>query len=629
MNPKDKTSSPTRTLISPDLQEQRDYTRRMDEEGIDYTLVVGEAFIKSIRDLGYKSTATAIDELIDNAIQAEATRVDVVLGFPSKDGAKPDKLAVVDDGHGMDDKMIRRAVMWGGGHRTNAKGGFGKYGFGLPSASVSQGCSFTVYSKTSDGTVHKVNIDLDNVKQYVVDGTLRVPEPEPAEIPTWLRGIIAERFPGFPDGATHGTIVVIEKLDRLTWKTATNLKVHLLQHFGLVYRNYLGRVLSLRVEGNIVEPIDPLFITEGFRFYDIDADRAEPLPPTDISIKDDSDRTELGRVRVRYSYMPQKFAAKDKTRDATEHNKNPRFDIMKEHNGLIMCREGRQIDVINRIPRDKWARLTTFVNYDRYWATEIDFDSTLDAEFGITTAKQQVTISDRMWDILEREGVKRSILSLRAKVREDIVEREAEKDQPAPDQPRPSEKAMQEAQRFKRPSPTAAERAKKGEENLLQAAEQDAREKHIPLLEAEESHRRRASGKRYEVRTENLPGAPFYRPEQYGGQTILWLNMAHRFYTQVYGRPDVKPAERASLEVVLFSVGEPELDATNPDQRQFYVMMRRAWSEELDNALSQLEHITSVEDRVDSHVGDADDAEVAGNVAGDELPLLATADPAS
>ena len=37
----------------------------------------------------------------------------------------------------MEPDMIRAAVLWGGTHRPNDRRGFGRYGFGLPSAAVS------------------------------------------------------------------------------------------------------------------------------------------------------------------------------------------------------------------------------------------------------------------------------------------------------------------------------------------------------------------------------------------------------------------------------------------------------------------------------------------------------------
>src|SRR5438045_4106081 len=89
-----------------DLQRQRDYVKRVQRTGAKYPLVAAESFVRGMRDSGYKSTATAIDELIDNGIQAQATKVDVVMGYGPGSTKKVlrqgDRIAIVDNGHGMD-----------------------------------------------------------------------------------------------------------------------------------------------------------------------------------------------------------------------------------------------------------------------------------------------------------------------------------------------------------------------------------------------------------------------------------------------------------------------------------------------------------------------------------------------
>src|SRR3954466_15743372 len=96
------------------LAAQRAYLEQGDAPG-KFGLIVPEAFVRGIRDLGYRSTGDALAELIDNAVQAYADRVNVLFGFEGGGSLKkPSQLAVLDNGHGMDPEMIRRAVLWGG-----------------------------------------------------------------------------------------------------------------------------------------------------------------------------------------------------------------------------------------------------------------------------------------------------------------------------------------------------------------------------------------------------------------------------------------------------------------------------------------------------------------------------------
>jgi hypothetical protein len=576
------------TTVSAELLAQREYVRKVEQVGFDFGLTVADAFIRGIRDIGYKSTATALDELVDNSIQAEAENVHVIFGFdPVSTGAKPDRLAVMDNGHGMDPKMIRLAVIWGGTHRENNRVGFGRYGYGLPSASISQAKAFTVYSWVEGADVHAVTIDLDGIAAgtYGRDGRIVVPEAQPAELPTWVSEAISAFYGSVP---AHGTVVVLEKLDRLTRRTTQALERHLLEHFGVTYRNFLRQV-NLFVNGTRVQAVDPLFITPGFRYYDLDDDRAEALPPAAIDVKSTATGEFLGTVKVRYSRMPPAFGTIPSEKLKERGKKNGRFQIMKEHNGIIVSRAGRQIDVVTRCP---W---TTFVNYDVYWKVEIDFPPALDEEFAVTTSKQQIVLSERMWDLLKAHNVYKAIEDMRAKDKLARAKLQASRDQGG-EQKKPSEATMEEAGKFKtKPPVMPVERQKEVQRKLQLKAAARAEQLDISVEEAEKGLESEAQGRPYKVEVENLPGAPFYRMEQIGGQKILYLNGQHRFYGQVYAGPDSTPRWRAALEVMLFVMGDCELDAAD-DRRRFYETERAEWSGRLSVALDLLkDHIAAPE----------------------------------
>src|SRR4051794_38176375 len=208
----------TNTDISKDLAAQRDYARKQVEAGFDFGLTVADAFVRGIRDIGYRDTGRALDELIDNALQSEATKVLVTFGFGPESDAKPTSVAVVDNGHGMDPEMVRLSAIWGGTHRENDRHGFGRYGYGLPSAAVSQGKRFSVFSRPEGGEWHAVTLDLDEVTDgvHTTNGKITMPEASPADLPDWLEEQIEDWFDG---PISHGTVVLMEKLDRLSWKT--------------------------------------------------------------------------------------------------------------------------------------------------------------------------------------------------------------------------------------------------------------------------------------------------------------------------------------------------------------------------------------------------------------------------
>src|SRR3989442_12572953 len=132
MKSKNSRESENQLNLSLDLKRQRDYIQELEAKKFDYGIVLANAFVKGMRDIGYKSTAYALNELNDNAIQAGARNIHVAFGYEPDNPSqkKPDMVAVIDDGHGMDPLMIRAAVIWGGTHRHNDRSGYGRYGYG-------------------------------------------------------------------------------------------------------------------------------------------------------------------------------------------------------------------------------------------------------------------------------------------------------------------------------------------------------------------------------------------------------------------------------------------------------------------------------------------------------------------
>jgi hypothetical protein len=575
------------SVVSTDLQAQRAYVHKIESEGFDFGLTVAGAFIRGIRDLGYKSTATALDELIDNAIQAEAANVDVIFGY-DESPTKPVSIAVIDDGHGMDPDMIRLSVVWGGTHRENDRTGIGRYGYGLPSACVSQGRRFTVFSRIQGAEWHGVTLDLDaisrNDKDYVRDGKIVVPETEPRQLPSWVASHIEAQY---EDGLPSGSVIVIDILDRLSWKTTEGLERNLLQHFGVTYRNFM-REVNIYVNEKQVAAVDPLFLTPGARFYDDpNGVYAEALEPMYIEVKDRQTNNPLGQIKVRFSYMPPTFQR------GADGKMNPRFPIMKDHNGILVLRDGRQIDIVtgSKIP---W---TTIQNPDWNWKVEVDFPPSLDEEFSMTTSKQQVGLSERIWEILRERGVHNAIQEMRRRLDQDKAadkaKREAEKER------RASEEAMAGIAKFQthRPGGDPARRQQESEDNLKHEVDRRVKESGLQLEVVERELLAEIKGKPYRLQEDRLQGAPFYRMEQLGGQKVLYLNQAHRFYTDVYAGPESTPRMRAALELLLFVLGECEIDATD-DRRNFYETERGEWSSRLRLALEQLDRIDNVRDAV-------------------------------
>lgn len=585
-----------------DLAAQRAYVSKMQQAEFDFGLMVAEAFVRGIRDIGYRSTATALDELIDNAVQADATNVHVAFGFGPKSDAKPVAMAVLDDGHGMDPAMIRLAMTWGGTHREGNREGMGRYGYGLPSAAVSQGKAFSVYSRTTDeGAFQKVTLDVTALGQGAYNnehGKVVMPAPVDAQLPAWVESYAKKYYGGKRQPVR--TVVLIEQLDRLSWKTATALETNLLKQFGLTYRNYL-RLVDIYVNDKLVEPVDPLFLTPGAKYYDLDDDRAVALDPLTFEVKDPDRREVVGTVKVRFSYMPPTFQRVDKTKERGRTNK--RFEVMRENNGIIILRHGRQIDVATKCP---W---TTFTIYDRNWGVEVDFPPTLDEEFSVTTSKQQIVLSDRMWELLYQQGVWTAIKELRKRFK---TENSALRTKRKEDAKRASEQAMEEAERFKvRQTPETEDRTKRQKEAFDKEVQRRSKDSGVPPEIVRERLEAETRDQRYRVEEDAMRGGPFYWMEQRGAQKVLVLNTAHRFFTDVYGALDTTPRLQAALETMLFVLGDAELDASG-DRELFYKTERSHWSMQLEVALAQLDNWVPAEEEDEEDVAEEEASAIVG-----------------
>ena len=556
-----------------------------------FDIIAGEAFVNGMRDIGYKDNASAINELIDNSIEAGAENVLVQSGYGLKSSAKPEMLAIIDDGHGMSQEMIRAAALWGGGHRTESREMFGRYGFGLPSSCVSIGRRFEIYSKLDGGDWYMTYVDLDEIKDgvyYTEEGRLAIPKAEEADLPIWVNKEIVQHF---PKGLTHGTVVVIETLDRLNKTTTSALEPLLMEKFGVTYRNFL-REVNIYVNSKKVEPVDPLFLDEAARFYDENSIHAEGMEPIQIEVKDKETGKFLGTVKVRYSYLPPGFQNIDGKIGKTAAQ-NKRFNVMKENNGILALRAGRQIDVVTtKIPKE-WN--LTFNNYDRNWKVEMDFSPALDEEFSITTSKQQVVLSDRMWAQLEQHGVKRAITALRVRFHGDLAKAGAEQENEE-SQSRTSEVAMTDASKFKtRKSQESPEQKAAREETLRREIENRVKKTGKSREIVTHEITSEVSSSPYKLSLERSPEGPFYRVEGLGSQVHMYLNEAHPFFNDVYQGPDSTPRLRAALECLLFVMGECELDA-NEERQEFYKGERGEWSRRFSSVLKVLDRKDSVAD---------------------------------
>jgi hypothetical protein len=575
------------------VERQKRYVKEQQKKGAGLGVVFADAFLRGMRDLGYKNPAWALAEQLDNAFQAAADTVAIRFGFlPSnKSASKPDHVAIIDNGNGMIPEMIGFAVRWGGTDREGDRKGFGRYGYGLPSSAVSMAKRYTVYSKIAHGDWHAVTVDIDELSAaaHDIDKTAELLTAKPAKLPAWVR--MAAKGSDKLDVAnlSSGTVILLEDLDRLRqlsgWIKVDTLQSKLLQHFGVIYRYWIPE-RRITVDGVETEVVDPLFLMEHGRFYAETEVLAKRVETRTFEVT--TPNGEAGRVRIRASVLPPNFQLVNPAvygGEGTRAKTNRRLDIMKQYNGILICRERRQIDTV--LP--PW---TKFQNYDANIKIEVDFDPVLDEYFGIATSKQQIVIDDEMWEKLKHSGKNGGglidlVRDLRAEFDKLQTELKAKYQNinVVKEEPRPSAAAMEDSAKFKAsaPEPTPPQR-EEAQRNLERKATERSEITGEPREEVLRELVEQTERKRWEVEFAAIPEGPFYRPTRLGEQKRLVINTEHPFYTKVY---DVAPDVRAALEVLLFVLAERELEAKNEGET-FYKAERQQWSERLRHALDVL-----------------------------------------
>ena len=208
--------------------------------------------IEALRGLGY-STATALADLVDNSIAADAGNVDLTFVWKGADS----HITIQDDGWGMDDAGLDRAMRLG--HQSpldgRAANDLGRFGLGLKTASFSQGRRLTVASRQKSGAVACLRWDLD-VLASSDDDTWRL-LVGPADGSHQLLDPL--------QGGPQGTLVLWENLDRIVTpgfseENFLDLIDIIERHLAMVFHRYLtGKPPRLRIAINdrAVTPWDP------------------------------------------------------------------------------------------------------------------------------------------------------------------------------------------------------------------------------------------------------------------------------------------------------------------------------------------------------------------------------------
>lgn len=212
------------------------------------------AMIEALRGIGY-STATALADIIDNSIAAQAKHIEIFFHWAGRNS----RVSVIDDGDGMDAVQLDKAMRLGEKSPLDARAAndLGRFGLGLKTASFSQ-CRCLTVSSLKGGSLSTLRWDLDVLAQTNDNGWRLLEGPTPG----------SENFLSPLQKMEKGTLVLWEKLDRIitpgfSEQDFLDLIDVVERHMAMVFHRFISRLrdnLCLTINGKSVVPWDP-FLT--------------------------------------------------------------------------------------------------------------------------------------------------------------------------------------------------------------------------------------------------------------------------------------------------------------------------------------------------------------------------------
>lgn len=344
--------------------------------------------LNSLRDSGH-SIATALAELIDNSVEADANNVQILLQQGKRDDGKKhvERIAAIDDGSGMAPKVLHRYLQLGFSTRYMSEDTIGKYGVGAKLAALNFALRIDAWSRTSadDPWLH-TSCDLSGVmddKTGEASKSLTLAPPVADPVPDDLK----EKL---PDGS--GTLVVWSKMDRLEdgrfAEDFNTLRVDIEKQLSRIFREFINGGISIRVNDTDLLAYDPLFDMEGhwgdYVLNQVFGDGSESdkhyepihFGTKTVSIGD-------GEARVKVTLCPEK-AVQQKGEGGNKIARRLRIDGREGY--ISFVRQQREI-AFTKPPQIFPSAVMT---RDRYIGIEVSFSPELDNYFGVKNVKRGV-----------------------------------------------------------------------------------------------------------------------------------------------------------------------------------------------------------------------------------------------
>ena len=494
--------------------------------------------MEGLRDTGYDFN-TAIADIVDNSIAADATKVEInILLAPDQSIT----VYIADNGCGMGHNELHNAMRYGSNKRPDAAS-LGKFGLGLKTASTAFCKCLSVVSRdTGSEEVLKAQWDLD----YIVEKNnwlLRWPDVTDDEL---------DMLDSAADGG-HGTLVVWEKVDRLMRqyssmthanKALKRIEESLRFHLAMTYQMFLDHNCTAASNVDITLNGTPVVFWDPF---------CSKIEGTDVllDIKQDIDLPDgtTAPLELRAYVLP--GINSFKTQADKEYAR-----VSNDRQGFYVYRENRLIHY------GDWMGMFSKEPHGSLLRVFLSFDHKLDEYLNVDIKKSRILMDDGLYN-----SIKNAISAPRreadTRYRNGMKKNVAKQGEDAHSQSNnniDSKAGSIEASRVKITDAAA---------NKVEITNSQGTFTHTLSI--------RTSTKPGQYRVIPVPSIDdglLWNPCMTDGKKGVELNQSHPYYLKVY-QPVLDKANLVTgMDALLWALAEAELSTFNDETREQYEDMR-------------------------------------------------------
>jgi hypothetical protein len=506
-----------------------------------------DILLPSIRQSGY-TLETAVGDLVDNPLDASADIIVVALDQQENDWV----LSVADNGTGMNLPTLDQMMRLGSRAAHDLTTDLGAFGLGSTTASLALGQRQHVITTYEPGRFASAATDLQETiaaKAFVK----HLSDARPFELELFNQAFQRWHL----DIPTTGTLVRVTKCDNIGRSYLKPAVDSVKKYIGQTYRYFLWAGKRIYVNGELVQPEDPLERDHPDTFVFLD-DAFDYIYPKGHPRAGDTER--IGAILVQ---LP----------DWGGQEPNKRHGYFAERSGFYVMRNRREI-----VPHATFGMFMRHQALSRFRG-ELLFPATMDRDLGVSFLKSA-------WDIKPSQSLKDKLEQVvRPFVRQARRFYNASHSESGEQVPHDeAAKIIRQRSPFLRKPVTQIEkRAPREQSGAPINHHQEPHHERVP--QDPRTQRALADIASFEVKDLG-PTAPIFEAHLVGRKVVVVYNGQHPFYQRFVLENRDNPSVITGIDYLVYSMATAELRALDDDTFQFIERMREDMSFNLRQLLT-------------------------------------------